>query len=800
MFVIPITHDSTSVRRHPWVTYTIMAICLGVFMLTNNVGDQAREAAEVEFQEAITYYLQHPYLALDVRVSDLVGNEFVELARADYEATVAVWGEKKIPEFRRVEQQIQLDELIDKAFVELDKDPVRSWGLVTGDLSPITFVTHMFLHGGWMHLIGNMLLLFLTGSFIEDRWGRPLYSSFYLVSGLAAAAVFSLRYPALQIPMVGASGAIAGMMGAFLVRYFRTKIRFAYLFWFVLVFYGTFTAPAWLMLPLWFGWELLSAQIMDTVAPGAGGGGVAHWAHVGGFAFGALGALGLKYFRIEERFIDEKLDAKVQVAENNVLEEALLARENEDHEAAFEMLEAEQRRQPRNRDVALAFWDVASALERASEAAAAMVRVVHDEFRSGEEELALGHFVELAGRVPDFRAESGLLLRIAPRLAETGRADIARIALHRALEGEVPVMSAIAVRVAKAARELDPQLAFDAAKLAFDSGELGPSDRIQIEAIAVEMERELDKRRGPATATEQAAERVAAQEDLGVEGLEDGGLVSAADWFGNTPAAASEEPTAFDPSEIDLDAPLEMPEEAPESDFGLDQTMMLDPDALSEPGEEHGGDEDLLRPEVGSEPSFGLDQTVMLDPDEVASLGSLEEGPCENGVFDPEQLGEEVTLVEEKPDDDFSLDGLLGARALLIEEGVPRVLEAQALRFDATAGHTEVVTLADIDAVAVAAVKGIKGKPVLIVDLMTNWLDLEAECLHVIRFRSDRFDPRQLVGEGGSPLDALRQLVGRILDGSGATPLPDADAAAGRPFRTYDTLVEYEGEVLGAAS
>ena len=127
----------------------------------------------------------------------------------------------------------------------------------------------MFLHGGWLHLFGNLLLLFLTGPFIEDRWGRPAFLAFYLAAGLAAAGLFVARFPELSLPLIGASGAIAGCMGAFLVRFFRTRMQ--YFYWFG-IFVGTFSAPAWLMLPLWFGNELLMARVSEAVAPLGGSG------------------------------------------------------------------------------------------------------------------------------------------------------------------------------------------------------------------------------------------------------------------------------------------------------------------------------------------------------------------------------------------------------------------------------------------------------------------------------------------------------------------------------------------------
>jgi membrane associated rhomboid family serine protease len=143
---------------------------------------------------------------------------------------------------------------------------------------PATLVTSMFLHGDWMHLIGNMLYLWIFGNNIEDHLGRPRFALFYLACGLAAAFAQILPDPGSRIPMIGASGAISGVLGAYLLLHPGARVM-------VLVPLGWFLTlvrlPAFLVLGFWFVFQLISAAL----AP-AGGGGVAWWAHVGGFAAG----------------------------------------------------------------------------------------------------------------------------------------------------------------------------------------------------------------------------------------------------------------------------------------------------------------------------------------------------------------------------------------------------------------------------------------------------------------------------------------------------------------------------------
>jgi membrane associated rhomboid family serine protease len=144
-----------------------------------------------------------------------------------------------------------------------------------------TAITSMFLHGGWMHLIGNMWFLWIFGNNVEDAMGHVRFVVFYLLCGLAAAALQTAFSPSSIIPMVGASGAIGGVMGAYVLMYPRVHVHL----FVVLGFYvNTIAVPAYFMLGYWFVLQFVSGAL----AIGAEGGGVAFWAHVGGFVAGAL--------------------------------------------------------------------------------------------------------------------------------------------------------------------------------------------------------------------------------------------------------------------------------------------------------------------------------------------------------------------------------------------------------------------------------------------------------------------------------------------------------------------------------
>jgi membrane associated rhomboid family serine protease len=142
------------------------------------------------------------------------------------------------------------------------------WGLAS----------HMFLHAGLLHLGGNMLFLWIFGDNLEEQMGRPGFLLFYLATGLAAAAAQIAADPGSTVPMVGASGAIAGVMGGYLLMFPRARVDVVAIF---IIFFKVFTVPAWLMLGAWLGLQLFGGF---TVTGDQGG--VAYWAHAGGFIAG----------------------------------------------------------------------------------------------------------------------------------------------------------------------------------------------------------------------------------------------------------------------------------------------------------------------------------------------------------------------------------------------------------------------------------------------------------------------------------------------------------------------------------
>lgn len=242
-------------RRHitPWVTYLIILVNAGVFLYTlalpSTVPAGRREEARefVEQTESICYgYPTFP---------------------TEADRFVCRWAFQPREFFETVSGD----------------SPVRGedrWAAI------LAIVTSVFMHAGWLHILGNMLFLWVFGDNIEDRLGHMVYLVFYLLAGVVASFIQGAMDPDSVIPVLGASGAVAGVLGAYLLWFPTATIRVVIPF-FILIFIPL-PIPAWVMIGLWFAQNLFAGWAAVTDAAANAGGGTAWFAHLGGFAFGFL--------------------------------------------------------------------------------------------------------------------------------------------------------------------------------------------------------------------------------------------------------------------------------------------------------------------------------------------------------------------------------------------------------------------------------------------------------------------------------------------------------------------------------
>ena len=486
--ILPIGHEESEVRRLPWVTIAIMALCVLMLIATNPAGEFG-EPPEPEISpvgEAARYWRDRPYLSAPPEVITEVAYDVAPNQRSQYIGMLRTSVDPPDPDEVAIEQA-ELDAILrgertlaeDEGAAPAPPSPYKTWGLTASDPTARGFFTHMFMHAGWFHLIGNLFMLFLAGPALEDRWGRPLYTAFYVTAGLASGAFF-ISMENGNAPLVGASGAIAGVLGAFLVRYAKTQIRFFYFFFIIRVLTGTFSAPAWAVLPLWFGNELLAAS-MGTED------GVAYWAHVGGFVFGVGTGLAIKQLRLEERF-DSKIEGKISVRGNAAVDAALELRASGDVEGAYAKLAGEIAKPPADADAAIAYWDAAVSLGRAESALPTFLRAIKALLPAQPDEAARC-WLELSEHAPDTRLEPMALLAIHKSLAAQGRDAEAKRALRHAADPKNRALTpSLALRVLDTARDQDPQAAAWAARFVVDSPQVADEKKTKLRAQLAELE------------------------------------------------------------------------------------------------------------------------------------------------------------------------------------------------------------------------------------------------------------------------------------------------------------------------
>ena len=306
--LIPLRHENMQGRRWPVITFGIIALNILVFLGTHwTIEKQQPETGEVKLH-LLLLAASHPDLKIQDKAQDFVNSVKTKNAALWKEAqnpnrdVLDTWDAKqRMKDDSDPALQDEMDSLGDR-YAELNATSLLSkYAFIPAHPTMLSLVTAAFLHGGWLHLIGNMWFLWLAGAILEDTWGRMIYPAFYLLAGVLAFQVHALVNAGSYTPTLGASGAIAGLMGAFLVRFPTTKIEMGYLL--LLRFYRFKMAAYWL-LPLWLLMEILYGSVFGQSS------GVAHWAHVGGFAFGALIALAVQRSGLEqiaEKGIQEKI-------------------------------------------------------------------------------------------------------------------------------------------------------------------------------------------------------------------------------------------------------------------------------------------------------------------------------------------------------------------------------------------------------------------------------------------------------------------------------------------------------------
>jgi membrane associated rhomboid family serine protease len=307
--LIPLRHENMQGRRWPVITIGLIALNTVIFLGTHwKMDEQAPELGEVR-THIVLLAAMHPELNLQGKAQDLVTTvqtknpALWKQAQNQNRDIHDAWDARmRMAADEHPEAMQQEMDSLSARYEELDATSLLSkYAFIPVHPTAMSYLTANFMHGGWLHLIGNMWFLWLAGGILEDTWGRIIYPAFYLIAGILALQVHALVNAGSLTPTIGASGAIAGLMGAFLVRFPTVKIEMG---WLLMFRFYRFKAAAYWLLPLWLLMEIFYGSLFGQ------GSGVAHWAHIGGFIFGGVIALGVRASGLEqiaEKGIQEKI-------------------------------------------------------------------------------------------------------------------------------------------------------------------------------------------------------------------------------------------------------------------------------------------------------------------------------------------------------------------------------------------------------------------------------------------------------------------------------------------------------------
>jgi membrane associated rhomboid family serine protease len=280
MLILPYGHDKTVYGRQ-WITWFLIAVNVLVFAVTAVM----EQGADQRIREAIDVLDSAHEIYPEARVPSAVFAPLAPRLRA-----VLGFITSDDPDDQSAPGAFEVRKAAKRLVAAVEDRPSSRFGYRPGKPSVIGLLASPFMHADIWHLAGNMLFLWLVGTVIECYWESLPYAILYAVSAAIGTLAHHLAAPSSLIPLVGASGAIAGLMGAFLVGHPRTRVKMLLAPWLVRPFFATRPVPVWLLLP---GWFLLQLGF-GLQGPKGKSDGVAYWAHVGGFLAGVVGAVIMK--------------------------------------------------------------------------------------------------------------------------------------------------------------------------------------------------------------------------------------------------------------------------------------------------------------------------------------------------------------------------------------------------------------------------------------------------------------------------------------------------------------------------
>ncbi len=808
----------------PVVSVLLAAAMIAVPHLVGEEGGRGGVRFESAREEARAYLIRHPRLQVDALGKRILDPIWLEEARAAA-AFAQGSGSVELPARMLARTQTRLDALLDRAYeARLEADPAWRYGVLDSRTPSENYFAHAFLHETLAGLLLCVAVLLLAAAPLERTWGFGIFSLFALAAIPLTAQAHRLLDAGSGVPWSGSAGLVGALLGAYFIRGLG----------------GHFVVPGWLLLPVWLVVEVF--VVRETALDALGGLPWASFCASVGFGAGVAGALRLLG-------VEGKLDAVTARSAgrgpNPVIARAARLRTDGDPYQALDLIQAAWREDPSDDEVAESYFSIAVEVGQPQIAAEAILPSLRRVLRAGDMQSALEYWLPIASAGTDIRLEATAAVRLGEALLDAGHPEQALFSLRSALE--VGVSPALAVRTVNIARDLDEGLTRQAATIALTDLTLDPKLRAELEQIAAAppdptlvdassseaaggepgaSSSPLDRRiHAEHHAVESTAFPIDADSDASRQGEAaavhadpneaqlaqqslDPHALSAESFSSGDPTAAGgddrahadtlshwSDPPSLDDLENELSSPFVDADDLiePEELDALAETRTLaESEDLVDPAEAET-DSDMTplleaSDELTSPLAAPADEMTVVAPGGEGALDEPEPAPVAHASAEDFAIGVEPAPADGPP-----------RRALKALEAVPLEVRDEQVEIDVEGHGKSKLPLSRIQAIGMAAVAGLAARPVLVVDLALNWLDGRSEPLKVIRFRSDRFDPRAFEPGEVDPLQALTAWVRRLQAGGDATCLPSRELLEGR-FARFDSVEAYEREVLMACS
>ena len=778
--IIPIGLEENELRRAPLISFGIMALCFVIHVGLPFTGMTTTDDLEESLLAFVTYYVENPHLELE----DEVRSQFAEMGIAIEEIETIIKSQAAMQDIPGIMSEPNVHEieagsreLNDLAWRHLDMHfdrPGRKFGYIPTEGGVFKLLSHVFLHGGWWHLLGNLLFFYLSGPFLEDRWGRPFFLGFFCLGGMFAGMMHGVHYGDSTIPLVGASGAIAACLGAFLVNFATMKIKL--FVWLGLIIVRTFDVAAWIVLPLYLLKELFFGFTIGSES------GVAHWVHVWGFFFGVAVAGGMKWTGLQQKLDPKGLD--LDDPENNPLRAVDIAERTGRGHEVLGILAKGVKNHPEYMEVWKLYWARAREAESKEDMRLAGRKLLPWYLKEGEVDQAYLIWQGFDRLMPNVRLPQGMVAKLAKGLFEAHRYDEAENMLMRCAETSAPHEAVGLFNLVKLAGGRNHRLALDMGAQLRDSSDLDEGRRREFESLWAKWEADPDYR-------DYQYQEIAVEVGEGDSGAAPSrGPVQAIE-ISSLPLAGGEEPVHHEVSQAAA-TPLDLSPETirDEASFEAHQRQAFDAAFAAEGA-----------PAVAAGPPPLPVAPVQGDPEVELPLPEVPVAqPAPASV--PVSAGSGQTHADEEDPFDRLLDGpaddlvepLHRIEALDVHPAIPERIGREGLVLVIREKHRKRIPFDRIHGMSLGIVQGEAQKSVVVLDLVCDPLTVARSKHRVFRVWANRFDARKLV-PSENPKAAFFQLVGTLAKHSGAIVMPDRHVLSGKGLKRYPREEAFEWEL-----